>query len=185
MACAPVLGLRKELAAAEAAERLEAQLVAGRAQLATASVAGSVADPQASALARLTGADEGTVRTGIALLLAGLIEVGSALGFTLVSMATARNPQPPSSTPWRVAGSSDAARPHAHARRSTTPKVRERRVQTRHKTAAGNRKRGSCVDRAPWQVRGICLHCRRPGAAPGLQVHSRTTRQLSSSAGHA
>ena len=49
LACAPVLGLRKELAAAEAAERLEAQLVAGRTQLATVSVAGSVADPQASA----------------------------------------------------------------------------------------------------------------------------------------
>ena len=32
VACAPVLGLRKELAAAEAAERLETQLVAGRAQ---------------------------------------------------------------------------------------------------------------------------------------------------------
>ena len=87
LACAPVLGLRKELAAAEAAERLEAQVVAGRTQLATASVAGSVADPQASALARLTGAVEGTIRTGIALLLAGLIEVGSALGFTLVSVA--------------------------------------------------------------------------------------------------
>jgi hypothetical protein len=40
LACAPVLGLRKELAAAEAAERLEAQLVAGRTQLATGSVAG-------------------------------------------------------------------------------------------------------------------------------------------------
>jgi hypothetical protein len=39
-------------------------------------VAGSVADPQASALARLIGADEGTIRTGIALLLAVLIEVG-------------------------------------------------------------------------------------------------------------
>ena len=98
LACAPVLGLRKELAAAEAAERLEAQLVAP--------VAGSVADPQASALARLTGADEGTIRTGIALLLAGLIEVGSALGFTLVSMATARNPQPRSTATRRVAGSS-------------------------------------------------------------------------------
>jgi uncharacterized membrane protein YeaQ/YmgE (transglycosylase-associated protein family) len=57
-ACAPVLGLRKELAAAEAAERLEAQLVAGRVELATAPVAGSVADPQAGALARLLGLDE-------------------------------------------------------------------------------------------------------------------------------
>jgi hypothetical protein len=62
-----VLGLRKELAAAEAAKRLEAQLVAGRAELATVAVAGSVADPQASALARLIGADEVTVRTSIAV----------------------------------------------------------------------------------------------------------------------
>ena len=180
LACAPVLGLRKELAAAEAAERLEAQLVAGRTQLATVSVAGSVADPQASALARLTGADEGTVRTGIALLLAGLIEVGSALGFTLVSVATARNPQPPS-TPSHVPGSSDAARPQAHARRSATPNVRDRRVQTRHK--AGRRQPETWVlrIRVPWPVRGTCLHC-RSRSAPGLQVHSRTKRQLSSSA---
>ena len=69
--------------------------MAGRTQLATVSVAGSVADPQASALARLTGVDEGTVRTGIALLLAGLIEVGSALGFTLVSASTTLNPPQP------------------------------------------------------------------------------------------
>src|SRR5262245_45875702 len=72
LACAPVLGLRKELAAAGAAERLESQLVAGRAQLATAPVAGSVADPQASALASLTRADEATIRTCVALLLATL-----------------------------------------------------------------------------------------------------------------
>ena len=126
LACAPVLGLRRELAAAEAAERLEAQLVAGRAQLATVAVPGSVADPQASALAWLTGVDEGAVRTGIALLLAGLIEVGSALGFTLVSMATARNPQPPSSTPSHTPGSPDTAPTctcpaRGHAQRARSP----------------------------------------------------------------
>ena len=93
---APLLRLRKELAAADAAERLETQLVTGRAQLAAVTVAGSVADPHASVLARLTGAEEATIRTGVALLLAGLIEVGSALGFTLVSVATARDPPPPS-----------------------------------------------------------------------------------------
>ena len=84
-ACAPLLHLHKELAAAEASERLETQLVTGRAQLATAPAAGSVADPQASALARLMGTDEATIRTCVALLLAGLIEVGSALGFTLAA----------------------------------------------------------------------------------------------------
>ena len=67
-ACAPVLGLRKELAAAEAAKQLEAELAAARAELAAVSVASSVADPQASALARLIGADESTVRTSVALL---------------------------------------------------------------------------------------------------------------------
>jgi len=168
LACAPVLGLRKELAAAEAAERLEAQLVAGRTQLATASVAGSVADPQASALARLIGADEGTIRTGIALLLAGLIEVGSALGITLVSTATVRNPPPPSTT--NVAGSSDSAGPQGDAPRSTRPAARERRVQIRH-TAAGSRGRGPCTtrllagpsDKAPLPASGSVL---------GLQINS-------------
>ena len=179
LACAPVLGLRKELAVAEAAERLEAQLVAGRTQLATASVAGSVADPQASALARLTGADEGTIRTGIALLLAGLIEVGSALGFTLVSIATARNPQPPSTT-RRVAGSSNSAAPQAQARRSTGPQARERRVQTRH-AAAGNRGRGSCAScpvASPRDKPSLPL----PKSVPGLQVRSHPKLQLSSRA---
>ena len=160
LACAPVLGLRKELAAAEAAERLEAQLVAGRTQLATGSVAGSVADPQASALARLTGADEGTIRTGIALLLAGLIEVGSALGFTLVSMATARNPQPPSTT-RRVAGSS------TRRVRKRTPGVRPgpRRASAGFRPGTRPPVAGDTgpAPRAPWQVRGTSLHCQLPG----------------------
>jgi hypothetical protein len=141
-------------------------------------VSGSVADPQASALARLTGADEGTIRTGIALLLAGLIEVGSALGFTLVSMATARNPQPPLTT-RRVAGSSNSARPQAQARRSTGLEARQRRVQTRH-TAGDRRKRRACAscsltgprDKPPLSA---------PGSVPGLQVRSHT-KQLSSRA---
>ena len=183
-ACAPVLGLRKELAAAEAAERLEAQLVADRTQLATAAVAGSVADPQASALARLIGVDEATIRTSIALLLAGLIEVGSGLGFTLVSVATARNPQPPSSSPSHTPGSSDAARRRAHARRAATPNVRDRQVQTRHKdaAAAGNPKRGSCVDSCPLAGSRDTPSVPPSRPVPGLQVHSRTTRQLPSNA---
>ena len=165
-ACTPVLGLRKELAAAEAAERLEAQLVAGRTQLATVSVAGSVADPQARALARLTGAGEATIRSGLALLLASLIEVGSALGFTLVSVATARNP-PPLSAPRHVPGSSDAACRQAHPRPAATPDARERLVQTRHKgVAAGNRELDGAsmvaagaapwanTPRLPWSRRG-------------------------------
>jgi hypothetical protein len=90
-----LLGLRRELAAAEAAERLESQVVAGRTQLATVAVTGTLADPQAGALAQLTGLDEATIRAGVALLLAGLIEAGSALGFTLVSASTTLNPPQP------------------------------------------------------------------------------------------
>jgi hypothetical protein len=176
LACAPVLGLRKELAAAEAAERLEAQVVAGRTQLATASVAGSVVDPQASALARLIGADEGTIRTGIAVLLAGLIEVGSALGFTLVSMGTARNP-PPTSTNRRMAGSSDTAGPRGEAPRSTGPEARARRVQTRHTTANGRRWR-FCVSCPVVGSRGE-PPLPAPRAVPGLQVRPDTNPQSS------
>jgi hypothetical protein len=133
-ACAPVLGLRKELAAAEAAERLEAQVTAGRAELATTPVTGSVADPQAGALARLVGLDEAAVRTGIALLLAGLIEAGSALGFTLVSVATGRNPKP--TTPHDLPPASNATRPSGAARPvSNGYSRRQRGMQTRHRGA--------------------------------------------------
>ena len=129
LACAPVLGLRKELAAAEAAERLETQLVAGRAQLATVAVAGSVADPQASALAKLTGVDEATIRTYVALLLAALIEAGSALGFTLVSVATAHNPPPPA--PRACAGSGQhGASARQRATHASATNSMTRRVQT-------------------------------------------------------
>src|SRR5262249_25451400 len=78
-ACLEVLRLRQELAAAEAAEHLENKLVAGRAKLATVTVAGADADPQATALASLVGVDPAHVRTGIGLLLAFVLEAGSAL----------------------------------------------------------------------------------------------------------
>ena len=164
LACAPVLGLRRELAAAEAAERLEAQLVAGRAQLATVAVPGSVADPQASALARLTGVDEGAVRTGIALLLAGLIEVGSALGFTLVSMATARNPQPPHPH-LRIRLVHPTRRADVHvpgARPRPTCAIAGFKPGTKKLRPPATRNVDPASIRVPWPVRGICLHCRRP-----------------------
>src|SRR5215831_19355697 len=134
VACGPVLGLRKELAAAEAAERLETQLVAGRTQLATVPVAGFIADPQASALARLTGTDEATIRIGVALLLAGLIEAGSALGFTLVAVATPRNP--PRGAPIRVAAPANTARRCGNGRRQARTDALERWVQARLKVDA-------------------------------------------------
>jgi hypothetical protein len=116
--------LRRELVAAEAAERLETQLVAGRAQLATVPVAGSLADPQAGALARLMGLDEGTIRTGIALLLAALVEAGSALGFTVVTAATAYNPPPLVPSWWR--GRVNAARYSTNAQRLATAEAGQR-----------------------------------------------------------
>jgi hypothetical protein len=171
LACAPVLGLRKELAAAEAAERLEAQLVAGRTQLATASVAGSVADPQASALARLTGADEGTIRTGIALLLAGLIEVGPALGFTLVSVATARNPPPPS-VPEHAPGSVNTARPHANAQHAIVAHANERLVQAGQEVQTAGNITAHRPSRPRWHIPPPS-----PNHAPGSVACRAATRQ--------
>jgi hypothetical protein len=93
-ACAPILRLRKELAAAESAARLESRVEAGRTQLDTLPMAASSTDPQVGALVRLTGQDEATIRTGLALFLAALIEAGSALGFTLLSAATGTTTPP-------------------------------------------------------------------------------------------
>jgi hypothetical protein len=183
-ACAPVLGLRKELAAAEAAKRLEAQLVAGRAELATVAVAGSVADPQASALARLIGADEVTVRTSIAVLLAGLIEVGSALGFTIVSVATSRNPPPPATLPRHVPQLNNAAsRRMRHSPRSVIADVTQRRVRTRHKgdQVTDNRAREACAHSCLLAGSGD-----RPSLPPprsGLKRLAATARQSSYSDG--
>jgi len=180
-ACTPVLGLRKELAAAEAAERLEAQLVAGRTQLATVSVAGSVADPQASALAPLMGTDQATIRTVLAVLLAGLIEVGSALGFTLVSVATAHIPQPPSAR-RKVPGSPDVVSRQACARRPSATTMRERRVQTRHTDMVSN-KRWACPNSCPLAGSKDMATLPAPRSVSGLQAHWSTTRATSSGAG--
>jgi hypothetical protein len=109
-------------------------------------------------------------------LLAGIIEVGSALGFTLISMATARNPQPPSTT-RHVAGSSNSAGPQAHARRSTGSQARERRVQTRH-AAGSSKKRASCAS-CPLAGPRYKPPLPAPGSVPSLQVRSHTKPQLS------
>jgi hypothetical protein len=92
-------------------------------------VGGSIADPQASGLAKLTGVDEATIRTYVALLLAALIEAGSALGFTLVSVATAHNPPPPSG-PGHVPGPANTARLRANAQHVPATNSVTRRVQT-------------------------------------------------------
>jgi hypothetical protein len=93
-ACAEVLRLRQELATAEAAARLESKVVAARVQLATGSVAGADADPQANVLATLIGFDQTHLRAGIAFLMALILEAGSALGFAIVATATKGFPRP-------------------------------------------------------------------------------------------
>ena len=74
--------------------------------------------------------DEGTDPHGIALLLAGLIEAGSALGFTLVSVATGTEPataprlltHPPA--PSNAARPSGRARPFPNANPVAAPRLR-------------------------------------------------------------
>ena len=94
--CAAVVSLRRELAVAEVAERLEQSLAAEREGLRTAKSGPGEPDPQATALAHLVGVEESFVRVSLALLLAAVVEAGSALGFTIVALATRALPVPPS-----------------------------------------------------------------------------------------
>jgi len=47
-----------------------------------------VADPQSAALSRLTGFGEEELRNAVAVLIAFLVELGSALGFSVIILAT-------------------------------------------------------------------------------------------------
>jgi hypothetical protein len=94
-ACARVLALRQELAAAQSAQALETRIDEARRELAAQPVVGQSADPQVTGLAAMLGTEQATLRRGLALLLAVLVEVGSAFGFALAHAATA-NPPPPS-----------------------------------------------------------------------------------------
>jgi hypothetical protein len=86
--CPKVDALRKELAASQRAAELEAGLVADRKRLQTVPVAASVADPQSATLSRLTALSESNIRDMIAFLIAGLVEMGSTLGFTFAVLAS-------------------------------------------------------------------------------------------------
>ena len=120
-ACAAVVSLRRELAVAEVAERLEQSLAAEREGLRTAKAGPGEPDPQATALAHLVGVDELSIRTGLALLLAAVVEAGSALGFTIVALATRALPVP--STGRAVARSAQTAvRPRTAAWRRNQSK---------------------------------------------------------------
>ena len=87
-ACAAVVHLRRELAVARESERLEQTMAEGRA----AASRFSGIDPQVVALARLTGVDDAGVRTMFALLLAGILEAASSVGFTILALATKYRP---------------------------------------------------------------------------------------------
>jgi hypothetical protein len=84
--CPKVYRLQEELTASNQAARLEADLVADREALSEIPVV-TITDPQSAALKRLTGLDEGTIRTAIATMIALLVELGSTLGFTLIILA--------------------------------------------------------------------------------------------------
>ncbi len=80
-----VLNLRKELAIAKNAEKLDAEkamLVAKLEKTSTKSVI--TADPQAAILSELTGLSTENVRLGLIVLLSLLVEIGSGLGFFVV-----------------------------------------------------------------------------------------------------
>lgn len=85
-ACQQVLDLRKELAIAEDAARLEQQLIDTRAALGGIEVIGEKKDPQAETISSVLGLEPGQIRSGLAVLITLLIEAGSALGFTLVAL---------------------------------------------------------------------------------------------------
>jgi hypothetical protein len=86
--CPKVDRLRRELAALQETARLEADLVADRRALSEMPVTASVADPQSAALNRLTGVAEEAVRNAIGALIALLVELGSALGFSIIILAS-------------------------------------------------------------------------------------------------
>jgi hypothetical protein len=86
--CPKVDALRQELAVSRRAAELETELVVDRNRLRAAPVAASVADPQSATLSRLTALGEAKIRDIIAILIAVLVEFGSALGFTFVLLAS-------------------------------------------------------------------------------------------------
>ena len=97
--CPRVDLLRQELAASKEAATLEGKLAADRKQFAGVPVTAAVVDPQSATLARVTGLTEAEIRDGLTLLIALLIEAGSALGFSIVAFAARHTPAAPSIAP--------------------------------------------------------------------------------------
>lgn len=91
--CPKVDRLRRELAASKAAAILEADLVADRQAISAIPETASVADPQSAALSRMMGIGPALLTDAITALIAVLVELGSALGFSIILLA-ARSPAP-------------------------------------------------------------------------------------------
>ena len=147
-ACAPVLKLRQELSAAQSAQALEERIADARRELATKPVVGQSADPQVAGLAAMLGTGEPTLRRGLALLLAVVVEAGSAFGFAIAGAATA-NPPP---------------RSHTHA----TPYIRATTRTSTADTALRNSTPSAVVsfaEQAARRKRG-----RRPATQPDLSL---------------
>lgn len=89
--CPEVDRLRRELAASKEAARLEADLVADRQAFSAMPETASVADPQTAALSRMMAIGPALLTDAITALIAVLVELGSALGFSIILQA-ARSP---------------------------------------------------------------------------------------------
>ncbi|MFM9848447.1 MAG: hypothetical protein ACKVP3_14955 [Hyphomicrobiaceae bacterium] len=121
-ACSRTLALRQELAAAQSAHALEERIAEARRELATKPAVGQSADPQVVGLAAMVGIEEATLRRSLALLLAVLVEVGSAFGFALAHAATA-SPPPPlrSHAPPRTGATPQTGKAPKNAPRNSAP----------------------------------------------------------------
>ena len=85
--CPKVDRLRQERTASDEAARLEGDLVADRKALSEMPRSAPVADPQSAALSRMVGIGEEALRDTIGTLIAMLVELGSALGFSVIIVA--------------------------------------------------------------------------------------------------
>ncbi|NJO36065.1 MAG: hypothetical protein HC869_26400, partial [Rhodospirillales bacterium] len=91
--------------AAQSVLALEERIADARRHLAVEPVVGASADPQVAGLAAMMGIEQPTLRRALALLLAVLVEVGSACGFALASAPTANPPPRPQTTSRTATGS--------------------------------------------------------------------------------
>jgi len=84
--CGQYYTLLAELGAAQEGDKLQTRIdeVRGKIATATSGVALAAADPQVDALTSLSGQNRALVQTGLILMVALLVELGSSLGFYVV-----------------------------------------------------------------------------------------------------